>query len=168
MRLWGLIIFFSLAFGQKYTVQEGDSLYSIASRFKLTVADLERFNNLSGDTIQPGQVLKLNSPQQRPLPKPAISSVQGWASWYGGKFHGRRTASGERYNQHGFTAAHRRLAFGTRVRVTNLRNGRSVIVRINDRGPYTRGRIIDLSSAAARQIGMKGRGTAKVRLEVLR
>lgn len=80
----------------------------------------------------------------------------GIASHYGGKFHGRKTASGERYNQNAMTAAHRRLPFGTRVRVTNARNGKSVILRINDRGPFVRGRVVDVSMAAARQLGFSG------------
>ncbi|MBD2159375.1 septal ring lytic transglycosylase RlpA family protein [Limnothrix sp. FACHB-1083] len=95
------------------------------------------------------------------------SSQTGQASWYGPGFHGNRTANGERFNQNALTAAHRTLPFGTLVRVTNLRNGRSVIVRINDRGPFTRGRIVDLSVAAAREIDMYSSGVASVRLEVL-
>jgi rare lipoprotein A len=88
------------------------------------------------------------------------------ATYYGKEFAGRRTASGERFNPGAMTAAHRTLAFGTKVRVTNSRNGRSVIVRINDRGPFVKGRSIDLSSGAARAIGM---GTsADVRIEVIR
>ena len=96
-----------------------------------------------------------------------LARQQGRASWYGPRFHGRRTASGERFNQSAHTAAHRNLPFGTRVKVTNLRNNRSVVVRINDRGPYVGGRIIDLSRAAAESIGMRGSGTAPVRLEIL-
>jgi rare lipoprotein A len=92
----------------------------------------------------------------------------GKASWYGGKFHGRKTASGERYNQHAMTAAHKKLPFGTYVRVTNLKNGRSCVVRINDRGPFVRGRVIDLSAAAAKQIGVYSAGVAPVRLDVPR
>nr|HDM59121.1 septal ring lytic transglycosylase RlpA family protein [Bacillota bacterium] len=94
----------------------------------------------------------------------------GYASWYGGKFHGRRTANGETYDMFAMTAAHRTLPFGTIVRVTNLENGRSVVVRINDRGPFTdkKKRIIDLSLGAARQLGMLKTGVAKVKLEVLR
>jgi len=92
----------------------------------------------------------------------------GIASWYGPGFHGRRTANGERYNQHGLTAAHKSLPFGTRVLVTNLVTGRSVMVRINDRGPFIRGRVIDLSAGAAKAIGVYGRGTAPVALEVIR
>lgn len=94
-------------------------------------------------------------------------SLQGTASYYGGKFHGRKTASGERYNQEALTAAHKTLPLGTKVRVTNLRNGESVDVKINDRGPYHKGRVIDLSKSAARELGMLGTGTAKVKVEVI-
>src|SRR5690606_7763817 len=87
--------------------------------------------------------------------------------WYGPRFHGRKTASGERFDQHELTAAHRSLPFGTRVKVTNLKNGRSVVVRINDRGPYAKGRLIDLSRAAANQTGMLKSGVAQVRIERL-
>ena len=89
---------------------------------------------------------------------------RGYASWYG---EAQMTASGERFNPHALTAAHRSLPLGTRVRVTNTRNGRSVIVRINDRGPYSGSRIIDLSEAAARQLDMIDAGVAPVTLEVL-
>lgn len=91
----------------------------------------------------------------------------GMASWYGPGFNGRRSANGEKYNQNNLTAAHRSLPFGTKVRVTNVRNGRSVVVRITDRGPHIRGRIIDLSAAAARIVGVMQSGVAPVRLEVL-
>ena len=91
----------------------------------------------------------------------------GKASWYGPGFHGRLTANGERYNQNAMTAAHRRLRFGTRVRVTNLKNGRSVVVRINDRGPYINGRVIDVSAAAARTLGMIKSGVAPVKITIL-
>ena len=90
---------------------------------------------------------------------------KGRASWYGPGFHGKRTANGERFNQNALTAAHRSLPFGTKVKVTNVRNGRSVIVRINDRGPFHGGRIIDLSRAAARILGIGG--TAPVILQIL-
>ncbi|MGN7739173.1 septal ring lytic transglycosylase RlpA family protein [Pseudomonas sp. 22526] len=91
----------------------------------------------------------------------------GVASYYGAKHHGKRTASGAPFNQHGMTAAHRELPFGTRVKVTNLKNDKSVVVRINDRGPHTRGRLIDLSRAAAQQLGMIRSGTAKVRVQAI-
>lgn len=89
------------------------------------------------------------------------------ASWYGPRFHGRRTANGEVFDQNLFTAAHRTLPFGTLVLVTNPATGRSVVVRINDRGPYIRGRSIDLSRAAARAIGMEEAGVAEVELAIL-
>lgn len=91
----------------------------------------------------------------------------GVASFYGRRFHGRRTASGERFDMNAMTAAHKTLPFGTRVLVTNPRNGKSVVVRINDRGPFIRGRHIDLSRAAAKEIGMVSRGHAKVDLAIL-
>ena len=94
-------------------------------------------------------------------------SFGGEASWYGPGFHGRLTANGERYNQNALTAAHRFLRFGTRVKVTNLRNGRSVVVRINDRGPYAKGRVIDVSAAAARTLGMVHTGVAPVRIKII-
>jgi rare lipoprotein A len=90
----------------------------------------------------------------------------GLASWYGEAFHLRQTASGERFDMNDLTAAHRYLPLNSVVRVTNLRNGRSVLVRINDRGPYVRGRTIDLSSYAAKQLGMRNSGVAPVRIDV--
>ncbi len=92
----------------------------------------------------------------------------GMASFYGREFEHRRTANGERFDPSQLTAAHRTLPFGTRVRVTNLDNGQRVVVRINDRGPYARGRVLDLSRAAARKLGFVQDGVAHVRLEVLR
>ncbi len=100
-------------------------------------------------------------------PLQIAQAVTGEASWYGPGFHGRTTANGEKFNQEELTAAHRSLPFGTKVRVTNINNGRSVVVRINDRGPFAAGRVIDLSAAAARIIGMVGSGIAPVRLEIL-
>ncbi len=92
---------------------------------------------------------------------------EGMASYYGKEFAGSRTASGERFDPAALTAAHRSLSFGSRVAVTNLGNGQEVIVRINDRGPWGKGRIIDISHGAAKQIGMHRSGTARVRLELL-
>lgn len=105
-------------------------------------------------------------------PDPGEAVHEGWtqvgeASWYGGKFHGRQTASGERYDREAMTAAHRSLPFGTLVEVTMLETGRSVRVRINDRGPFAKGRIIDLSRRAARELGMIRHGTGRVRLEAV-
>ena len=89
----------------------------------------------------------------------------GAASWYGPGFHGKKTANGERFNTHDLTAAHKTLPFGTKVRVTNEQTGQSVVVRINDRGPYAHGRVIDLSKAAAEAVGIAGVG--KVTLAAL-
>jgi len=94
-------------------------------------------------------------------------SERGMASWYGPDFHGKRTSSGETYDMHAMTAAHKTLPIPTRVRVTNLANGKSVIVKVNDRGPFARGRIIDLSYAAAKKLEMIGPGTAEVKIEVV-
>ncbi len=103
--------------------------------------------------------------------RPEVSSIgrveYGLASWYGKDFHGRPTASGEIYNMYGISAAHRTLPLGTIVEVTNLRNGRTVKVVINDRGPFVAGRIIDLSYGAARRLDMVDDGVVPVRLEVL-
>jgi rare lipoprotein A len=95
----------------------------------------------------------------------ASSRQVGTASWYGPGFHGKKTASGERFNQHRLTAAHPRLPLGSRARVINLKNGKAVEVRINDRGPYHGGRIIDLSRAAAQRLAMGG--IARVRVETM-
>ncbi|HTE89980.1 MAG TPA: septal ring lytic transglycosylase RlpA family protein [Terriglobales bacterium] len=92
----------------------------------------------------------------------------GTASWYGSYFHGRATASGEPYNMYDLTAAHRKLPLGTWVRVTNLGNGRAVIVRINDRGPYVAPRIIDVSYSVARILEFKSQGLQRVRLDVIK
>jgi peptidoglycan lytic transglycosylase len=103
-----------------------------------------------------------------PAPAPEAPPAEfGEASYYGPEFEGRKTASGERYHGDALTAAHRTLPFGTRVRVTDLSNGRTVDVVVNDRGPHRRGRIVDLSRSAAEQLHMVGRGVAQVRVEVI-
>ena len=96
-----------------------------------------------------------------------LESVTGSASFYGQKFHGRKTANGETYDMWAMTAAHKEYPFGTLIRVTNLKNDKSVIVRINDRGPFVGGRIIDLSRGAAGRIGMIEDGVGRVRLDIL-
>lgn len=95
-------------------------------------------------------------------------SEVGYATWYGREHHMKKTASGERFDMYRYTAAHPTLPFGTIVLVTNLENGRSVKVRINDRGPFTKGRVIDLSYTAARKIKMIKKGIAKVKITILR
>ena len=105
---------------------------------------------------------------EAPQPEPeARHLATGEASYYGPGFAGRPTANGERFNPSEMTAAHRTLPFGTRLRVTNERNGKSVVVRVNDRGPYAGNRILDLSEGAASKIGMLSSGTARVRIDVL-
>jgi len=126
---------------------------------------------LSGNTVE---YLSEIEGQPEPQAEPqtpnveVIRQITGMASWYGPGFNGRQSANGEIFNQNALTAAHRSLPFGTMVRVTNLNNGRSVIVRINDRGPYVGNRILDLSAGAAQQIGMISSGVAPISLEILR
>jgi rare lipoprotein A len=119
----------------------------------------------------------LDKPLDKPFDKPVdIAHAEepkndiaiGTASYYAAKFHGKRTASGEKFNSKLMTAAHRTLPFGTQLKVTNLRNKKSIIVRVNDRGPHVRGRIVDISRAAAEQIGLRHTGTARVALEILK
>jgi rare lipoprotein A len=114
-------------------------------------------------TMAAGPVTQGSSSKQV-TPKPY---QVGRASWYGKQFHGRSTASGEPYDMFQFTAAHRQLPLGTWVRVTNLHNGRSITVRVNDRGPYVGNRIIDLSYGAAQMLELRARGTEKVRLDIV-
>jgi len=119
----------------------------------------------------------VSSPKYQPKQKPQmrwkvdgsyiLESAVGTASFYGYEFAGRKTASGEMFNPEALTAAHKYYPFGTTVRVINLKNQQSVIVRINDRGPFLKGRIIDLSRNAAEEIGMIADGTARVKIEVL-
>jgi rare lipoprotein A len=121
-------------------------------------------------------VVKIPAPPEA-SPTPLVAKIPsssrpsyvetGLASWYGPGFHGKTTASGEIFNQDKFTAAHRTLPWGSRVKVTNLANGKSVIVQINDRGPAVKSRIIDVSRAAARALGMVGAGTTPVQVESL-
>ena len=101
------------------------------------------------------------------LVRPQVPAQVGLASYYGRAHDGRRTASGEVFDMHAMTAAHPTLPFGTQVRVTNLGNGRRVVVRINDRGPHKGKRIIDLSYGAARELGLVGAGVGRVRVEVV-
>lgn len=117
-------------------------------------------------TLQSGEVAAEAEQADRTNAGPLSASV-GLASWYGGKYHGRLTANGESFDKNALTAAHRSLPFGTRVRVTNLANGRSLLLRINDRGPFVDGRIIDVSQRAAEQLGFKNEGITRVRVEVM-
>lgn len=110
---------------------------------------------------------KIDNQWYTPLMTATNFRQKGLASWYGKKFHGRKTANGEIYNMYAMTAAHKTLPMGTHVRVHNLQNGQNTVVRINDRGPFVRGRIIDLSYNAAKKIGIVGPGTAPVEIVAL-
>ena len=125
------------------------------------------------ETIPEAQLRSLPTPPQpvatqTSAPSRLIQVVQGAASWYGPGFYGRTTASGERLRKGTLTAAHRTLPFGTKVRVTNLSNGRSVVVRINDRGPFRYHRVIDLAHGAAQELRMMQAGEVPVQLEILK
>lgn len=151
------------------------------------------FNSTFGDLgpaaarLEPaGDAVDLNSfkpkrelpPKPKPKPKTIPKSASyggvvrslgtGVASFYGKRFHGRLTANGERFNMNAMTAAHKTLPFGTKVRVTYPRNGRSIVVRINDRGPFIKGRTIDLSRGAAQKLGFISSGHARVKLAIVR
>ncbi|OCR00176.1 hypothetical protein BCD67_21105 [Oscillatoriales cyanobacterium USR001] len=139
-----------------------------------------RLRRLLGNAPPLEEVADKPKPEPKPEPKPLSKALPtavtllpkrerliGWASWYGPGFHGNLSASGEEYNQYELTAAHPNLPFGTRVLVTNLDNGRSVVVRINDRGPYVGDRLIDLSVGAAETLGMINSGVAPVQLEII-
>ena len=168
--------------GERYLIKvNGEELVEINPETRLP----DQTKNLAQDALQVtnrlrrllGNAAPLREISGLPLPLPKLPQqislgpvrirLSGWASWYGPGFHGNRSASGEIYNQNALTAAHRSLPFGTKVRVINTRTGSSVVVRINDRGPYIGGRIIDLSAAAARIVGVMKTGVAPVRVEVL-
>ncbi len=144
-----------------HLVRPGDTLYRVALYFGVSVEALMQANGLTDTRIVPGQRLVY------PWPKEARFYERGEASWYGPGFHGRRTANGEIFDQEALTAAHPRLPFGTQVLVRREDTGETVVVRINDRGPFKKGRIIDLSYAAARAIGLDHSGTALVSLYIL-
>ncbi|MCF7820991.1 MAG: septal ring lytic transglycosylase RlpA family protein [Mariprofundaceae bacterium] len=121
----------------------------------------------SGGYKKTGNPYKIAGRWYYPLASADGYNETGIASWYGTKFHGKKTANGERYDMHAMSAAHKTLPLPTMVRVTNLDNGRSAVVRVNDRGPFVKNRVIDLSYAAARTLGYDNAGTAPVRVEVL-
>jgi len=114
-----------------------------------------------------GGPYKIGGRWYKPVPDETAYDETGIASWYGRDFHGKHTANGETYDMHALSAAHKTLPLPTLARVTNLENGRSVIVRVNDRGPFVKERLIDLSYAAAKQLGYADRGTAHVRVQTL-
>jgi len=125
--------------------------------------------------VEKGSGEKKSAPAERTDPGKAsvntagkvLLTLEGVASYYANDFHGKLTSNGETFDMNSLTAAHRTFPFGTKIRVTNLENGQAVVVRVNDRGPFKEGRIIDLSLGAAREINLIKTGTARVRLEVL-
>jgi len=121
----------------------------------------------NGGYVKTGKPYQIAGRWYYPLSSADGYNETGTASWYGTKFHGKKTANGERYDMHAMSAAHKTLPMPTMARVTNLNNGRSVVVRVNDRGPFVKSRIIDLSYAAARALGYDSEGTAPVRVETL-
>ena len=156
------------------------ALFPVLARDVATTELYEPFESPSPAALQTSASPSLKMDQVSPVksstpvepPKPPkyliVSTSTGEASWYGPGFFGNRTANGELFKPGTMTAAHRTLPFGTKVRVTNLRNGRETIVRINDRGPFAGDRVIDLAHGAAHRLGLVSSGIAQVRLEVLR
>jgi len=130
-------------------------------------ASSSRLPSGNGGYVKTGKPYQIAGKWYYPLASATGYNETGTASWYGTKFHGRKTANGERYDMHAMSAAHKTLPMPSMVRVTNLENGRSVVVRVNDRGPFVKSRIIDLSYAAATSLGYDQQGTARVRVETL-
>lgn len=140
------------------------SIFTVAVVFLgVRVSDASEYFTASENYIEPDIENEVNTT----ISVDFIETGKMVASWYGPKFHGKQTANTERYNQQAFTAAHKSLPFGTMLRITNPNNNKSVIVRINDRGPYIRGRDIDLSKGAATAIGMIEKGVIKVEVETI-
>ncbi|MBW4583379.1 MAG: septal ring lytic transglycosylase RlpA family protein [Tildeniella nuda ZEHNDER 1965/U140] len=164
--------------GERYIIKANKTLIAVVDAGTVLSGSTR---NLETDALQAtnrlrrllGNASPLSSVSGKPngWSQAAVGSIRqrlsGLASWYGPGFHGNPSASGERFNQNAMTAAHRTLPFGTQVRVTNVDNGQSVVVRINDRGPFSGDRVIDLSTAAARVLGLVQSGVAPVRLDVL-
>jgi rare lipoprotein A len=150
---------------REYIVKQGDSLSGISNKFFgsgvewKVIADANNIES-PGD-IQTGERLLV------PFRSSKGYYQKGVASWYGKLFHGKETASGTNYDMYGYTAAHRSLPLGSKVRVVNLQNGKDIVVKINDRGPYIKNRIIDLSYSAAKSLGLIDSGIQDVKIEVL-
>ena len=152
--------------------QPTETTASFTDEFESLIEPVSGASPTQSITI-PAHAVDLKTFEPPLQPRPPVPSVvrdlgTGIASYYGRRFHGRLTANGERFNMNAMTAAHKTLPFGTRVRVTNPRNGRSVVVRINDRGPFIAGRTIDLSRSAAQRIGMISSGHARVKLDIIK
>jgi rare lipoprotein A len=165
LSLWALAL---TASATSLAIPPAEARMSSATDFQVAVRDIQAAPAADFGT-RPSVMPLPFTPPSSPATNLRLASVsQGTASWYGPGFYGNRTANGEVFRPGTLTAAHRSLPFGTRVRVTNLNNGRSTVVRINDRGPFHGGRVIDLAQGAAQQLGVTSSGVAPVRLEVLR
>jgi rare lipoprotein A len=153
-----------LADSSRASTRDGE-LQSPAVSTEVALRDGGGFTSQDDTLLQQGPELQVD-PIAVPAPK-VIRSYQGQASWYGPGFYGNRTASGEVLRRGTFTAAHRSLPFGTKVLVTNMANGKTAMVRINDRGPFHGARVIDLAHGAASELGLTSSGTASVKLQVI-
>ena len=163
----GWLIFFSFlgqSCGAISNLSQRISELSQSSDQSTEVPQVTNENNPGDVTIQKASVESNRKKSSKPVTKHALN---GTASWYGPGFHGKKTASGKIYDQHKLTAAHKTLPLGTKARVTNLENGSTVDVEINDRGPFIEGRIIDLSRAAAGALGFVESGLAPVQVELI-
>ncbi len=161
------VVFFVLLFVFVFGCASNRPVYRSGSRYPSQYPRSKQYNNGTNKLPAYTKPYKVNGRHYRPLLSSRGFSQQGLASWYGRHFHGRKTASGEPYNMYAMTAAHKTLPLGTWVKVYNLRNGRQVVVKINDRGPFVRNRIIDLSYKAAKKLGIVGPGTAPVKIVAL-
>ena len=139
----------------------------VATLAVLTTMGAAHGPNTMEKTSKPDQPNQTASATLKPTVKKTKAYEVGPASWYGKFFHGKQTASGETYNMYEMTAAHPDLPLGTRLKVTNLKNDKSVVVRVNDRGPMVPGRIIDLSYGAAQELGFTAKGVQRVRLDIV-
>jgi len=145
----------------KYKVRKGDNLQKVGLRFDVPWRKIAELNNIPNERVLPvGK--KLIVKKQFPYSFPALTS------WYGKPFHGRKTANGEVYNMYGISAAHKTLPLGTMVVVSNPKNGRELKLKINDRGPYIKGRSLDLSFAAAKYLGIIEQGVAPLLVKILK
>lgn len=149
------------------TANPADDALQATNRLRRVMGNAAPLPEIAGRPIEEARSEHRVKVAPKDAPEPVMFRMDGWASWYGPGFDGAMSANGEVFDQYALTAAHRDLPFDTLVRVTNLDNGRSVVVRINDRGPFIPGREIDLSAGAAEEIGMLSSGTAPVSIEVL-
>ncbi|MEI6652277.1 MAG: septal ring lytic transglycosylase RlpA family protein [Chlorobiaceae bacterium] len=143
------------------------SFFAILIFIGLTASQIDSYNPLYNSAEAANRVESLSKVTTTARNSKPVAVSEGKASFYSDEFHGRKTANGETFNMDKLTAAHPSLPFGTWVKVTNLRNGKDVIVRINDRGPFVKGRIIDLSISAAKKLGIIKSGTEQVKLEAI-